>query len=131
MFKLGQRVKFVRNKGGEIVQGEGAIVAFSLDHTRREVATIKRGNDIFNVDISALEPSPEYVAQFTAMCAEVERLVDEGNKKAQDTHQAVIADYNNQVETVQSPILAPVIEIDERPEDTEDDEQPGADETNA
>lgn len=80
-----------------------------MDGNRRVMAHLKDPNieTAFNVDLSCLNPSEQFVDQFTALTATVKSVGDEGNAKAQE----VIKDYNKRIDELYSSVLGKPVEI--------------------
>lgn len=112
---IGQRVAYVRQNPstGEILTGFGLVLAIHLDAVKRVMAHLSEKNaegheEKFNVDLTCLEPTEEFIIRFTEVTNKVKEISSEGNKQVI----SVVSDFNKKVEDVYSGILGEPIEIE-------------------
>ncbi len=104
---IGSTVSFIRqNNLGEPEKGKGIVLGITLDVNKRLMAHIDVGTEKVNVDISSLNPSEEYIAQFSAALKKIKEISDEGNGKVKE----IVLEYNKQVDEVYLQLLGePVV----------------------
>lgn len=116
--QIGAQVQYVRqNAAGETVRGTAMVLAVCLDHGRRLMAHVvgdvvqpdgSVAEQKFNVDISCLNPSDDFVKRFSETTMAVRELSAEGNRLAQE----IVAQYNEKVEELYSGLLGVPVEIE-------------------
>lgn len=114
MFTLGDSVNYIRQRGGAVLEGQGVVRGLVLDHTGRRVAAIHdssqpRGHEVFNVDVLAVNPSPEFKAKFRELVAKIMALSEEGNKAAA----AAVEKYNAQIDAAYNALLGEPLSVAE------------------
>jgi hypothetical protein len=107
--QLGETVSFVRQTAeGEIVHGVGRVKGIFLSpHQHPMVQVVADAGSVHNVEMACLNLMEDGVAAFTAMCAKVKSLSEEGNKLAQ----ATVAEYNTKVDAAYAEVLGVQLEI--------------------
>lgn len=107
--QIGQVLPFIRHLNGVNQKGTGIILAIALDPNKRPIVHmevnaegdgLKLGEKI-NVDLKALEPTPEYEAAFIAAHKAIADIAEEGNGKVRE----LVTGYNQRVEEALSGVL--------------------------
>lgn len=121
--KIGSRARFIRLSPRDQMpeQGEGLIIAHVLDPSKRLMCVLHaalpnpdknvEGNIVqnVNIDVRAIDPSPEYIKLFIEGAEKVKLLTDEGNGKAIE----IVSKYNKMVEEVYDAFLGKPQVLDE------------------
>lgn len=114
---LGSKVKYVRQIApvGEIEQGEATVWAICLDHNKRVMVHLSKPSEEtnapdqkFNVDLSSVNPTDEYLTKFQQMAQNIKDTSHKGNTEAQ----AVIDEHNALVEAHYTEVLGAPIEFE-------------------
>lgn len=114
--KIGSKVDFVRQnlQSQDVERGSGMILAVCLDATKRLVVHVApdhpEGTDQpqnFNVDISCLNPTDEFIKKFSDKLEEIKSVSSEGNGKVE----AIVSEYNNRVTEIYTELLGQPVEI--------------------
>jgi hypothetical protein len=115
---LGTVVKYVRQKHDkqkiEVEVGEGVVVGINLDHRNRVVVFLELDQinpntgkkDRINVDFACLNPSNEFIEDYTEQIKAIEELAEEGNAKVHK----IVNIYNNKTEDIWNNLIGqPVV----------------------
>lgn len=111
--KIGSVVGYVRtDQKGETEVGFGRVLAICMDEGKRLMVHLDpeavEGGQKFNVDMSCLNPSPEFVEKFTLAIDAVKEISEEGNAKVQ----ALVTIYNDRVDFVRNEIFGSPVDFD-------------------
>jgi len=104
MLTIGSKVKYIRAKGAEIVEGEGYLKGLGLDPENRDVALIREiegEGKSFNCPAKCVNPTDEFKAEYTKMVKSVMELAEEGNKRSK----AIVEEYNGQIVELHNSLL--------------------------
>lgn len=112
--KIGQRVDYVRQTSdGGVQTGTARILALTIDPNKRLMAHLDtekaEGSEKFNVHVTCLNPSAEFIDQFTKVMNDVTALSTEGNGKVSE----VVAEYNQRVDVLQAEVLGEAISFED------------------
>lgn len=125
---LGNFVHYVRQlPSGEFSQGWGFIKALSINPDNRPVVLIydkeqPEQSNTFNVDLCAVDASPEFIEKYKAMSDEVKQLADKVN--ADLARQVQEADAK--IQEMKNKILGEPVEFTHKPGYIADDENKAA-----
>lgn len=114
-FTLGSAVEYIRQDKanlGEVLTGQGYVRQIALDHQGRRVVGIfdssqPEAGRVFNVDVLAVNPTPEFKAKFQELVKGIAALQDEGNKAIA----ALASDYNAKIETLTDTVLGEGLDL--------------------
>ena len=115
---IGNFVHYVRQlASGEFSQGWGFVKAVSVNPDNRPIVLIHDAeqpeqSNTFNVDLLAVNATPEFRAEYKAMMVDVQRIADEANALIAKT----AADANAQIAIRKTEVLGQAIEF-KRPSD--------------
>lgn len=120
--ELGTKVSYVRqNHQGEILTGQATVMAICVDGEKRLTAHLKDTSPQeepkpgFNVPLTCLNPTKEFIEKFTEEMGKVEALV----KEASDMNQEIVKKYNAEIAVLYTGILGEPL-VFENTENTED-----------
>lgn len=86
---LGQKVRYVRVKSdGVITSGEGVIQAIIIGIEKRKNFQVKDGDDAFNLEPMAINPTDDEERAYTAHVKTIRAMADDFNKRANELVQA-------------------------------------------
>lgn len=115
--ELGTKVSYVRqNPQGEILTGNATVMAICMDGEKRLTAHLKdtspqEGEEPkprFNVPLTCLNPSPDFIEKFAHEMKKVEALV----KEATDKNQEIVKKYNAEIAELYTGILGEPLVFD-------------------
>ena len=115
---LGTVVKYVRQKHDkqkiDVEVGEGVVVGINLDHRNRIVVFLELDQinqntgkkDRINVEFACLNPSEQFIKDYTEEIKIIDTLAEEGNAKVQK----IVNIYNNKTEDIWNNLIGqPVV----------------------
>jgi hypothetical protein len=109
MFELGSSVSYIRKGAdGEAVEGFGLVMAVCLDHSKRRVVQIKEGENVFNVDYFAVNPTEPFKDDFRGLCKFIKEETENGNKLIQST----VAEFNKKIENAYNALLGLPLDLE-------------------
>lgn len=104
MFELGQSVFYIRqdkNNLGQAIDGEAVVMAICLDAEKRKVVQLKAGEDVFNVDYYAVNPSEAFKDDYKALILQIKGLTDTANKAVA----GIVAEANKEISDAANAVL--------------------------
>lgn len=108
-YNLGQKVKFIRvTPEGETIDGEGTITAILLSPHNRINYRIKTGENVFNIDDVAINPTKAGRVSYVQHIKNLRSAADKFNGMADQA----IKDGHAEVERLNIEFLGPQVEIE-------------------
>lgn len=106
---LGKAVRYVRHNGAEVSEGHGVVQALFLDPSKRVGVRMAdaKGNQ-FNVELAALNPTPEFVEQFRAG---MQNVLDT-SKTYNDRSQVEVEEGNRLVEDIYTSFIGAPVDVE-------------------
>lgn len=106
---LGEKINYMRAdaKTGALAFGVGIVRAIFLSEDQRPQVQVLDGENAWNIDLVAVNPTEETKKRYAALVSEVQKISAEGNELVKVT----VSEYNEKVRAAYDRVLGAPVKV--------------------